>query len=165
MIRIAVLTLFVIALLVPAAYGQSSYSIKAPEARVGTHLNETLLRAAFPFDKQWSELTPEQRQMFRAKYSNLGENDEPPFPELGMGPIAREVQKLQQRVLTDGLLVITVHVDENGDAQSVAIYQTPNPSLSKGVAYVVMNTKYKPAKCDGKPCAMDFPYSFNFTIR
>jgi hypothetical protein len=147
---------------VAAGYAQP-YSIKDTETIHS--LNRTMLRAHFPFEKAWRELTTEQRALFRSKYVNLSENDEPPFPEEGIGPISREVHKYQTAAMAEGLLILTVRIDETGTPQSVSAFETPDPKLAQAVAYSVMKIKYKPAYCLGRPCAMDFPFSFRFSLR
>ena len=143
------------------ASAQKEFSIR--ESRAGSNINVKAISAAFPFEKRWHELTSEQQAMFRAKYVNLGDDDEPPFPEDGMGAVSREVRTYQNVVRVDGQLVLTVSIDEGGKPQSVFVFQSPDDKLAKAVAYAVMKINYKPARCAGKPCAMDFPFSFQFS--
>jgi hypothetical protein len=57
---------------------------------------------------------------------------------------------------------MTVRIDEKGEAQSVAVYQTENQEFSSRVGQLLMLTDYKPGKCNGTPCPMDFLFHFNF---
>ena len=34
----------------------------------------------------------------------------------------------------------------------------------KAISYVLIKAKYKPARCNGQPCAMEFPFRFNLTV-
>lgn len=51
------------------------------------------------------------------------------------------------------------------DAQSVQVYKTPDDRVTKAVAFVLMKADYKPGKCAGNPCAMDYLFEFNFAVR
>ena len=60
---------------------------------------------------------------------------------------------------------MTVRIDENDAAQSVQAYRTPDDRVTKAVAFVLMKTDYKPAKCAGNPCAMDYLFEVDFSAR
>lgn len=143
-----------------AIQAQPTYPLKEAFSRTGTQIQVEILRSPIPFDKSYEELSAEQLGVLRSKYSHLGDNDEPPFPEGGMASIGREIARLPHKVLTQGLVVITVRVDEKGEGQSVSIHKTPDDGLAKSIAAIVTQAKYKPAKCAGTPCAMDFPFIF-----
>ncbi len=146
------------ALLLPVmAAAQATYGLKETEPRVGTTIRAEVVRSTIPFDKKYDEMTAEQKDVFRSNYDKLSANDEPPFPLDGLAEIGREIVRLESSGQFRGPLIMTVHIDEKGEAQSTAVYKTPNDDFSKSVAIVAMKSRYKPAKCDGKPCAMDFP--------
>ena len=143
-----------------ALHAQTTYSLRESVPHVGTQITAEILRSPIPFNKSYQELSAEQLAVLRATYDKLGENDEPPFPEGGMAWIGKEIAKLPHRSLAHGTIVITVHVDEKGDGRSAAIYKTPDDALAKAIVSIVTVAKYKPAKCAGTPCAMDFPFIF-----
>jgi len=146
------------ALLLPmAAAAQATYGLKETEPRVGTTVRAEVVRSSIPFDKTYEQMTAEEKEVFRSNYDKLGANDEPPFPLQGLTEIGRELVRLESSGQFRGPLIMTVRIDDKGEAQSTAVYKTPNDDFSKSVAIVAMKSKYKPAKCDGKPCAMDFP--------
>jgi len=136
---------------------QSVYTIKEPDPRTGSNTRLDILRSPIPLDRKYDEFTPEQKEVLRSKYDQLGANDEPPFPEDGMAQIGKAIAKLEAAGKFRGPLVMTVRIDADGQAQSTAVYKTPDDDFAKSVATVVMKARYKPAQCDGKPCAMDFP--------
>jgi hypothetical protein len=144
-----------------ATLAQTVYAIKESDSRTGSSTLVEILRSPIPFDRKYDELTPEQKEVLRSKYDQLGANDEPPFPEEGMAQIGKEIAKLETARKYRGPLIMTVRVDANGEAQSTAVYKTPDDGFAKAIAIVVMKAHYKPAKCDGKPCAMDFPLIFD----
>jgi hypothetical protein len=155
--RCRVLLGSVATLLSIAVPAQVTYGLKETEPRVGTTVRVEVVRSPIPFDRKYDELTAEQKEVLRSKYDKLDANDEPPFPVEGMVEIGREIARLESSGQYRGPLIMTVQVDAKGEAQSTAVYKTPNEDFSKSVAVVAMRAKYKPAKCDGKPCAMDFP--------
>jgi hypothetical protein len=145
-------------LLTPAAaIAQMMYGMKESDPKVGTNVRAEIVRSPIPFDKKFAELTPEQMEVLRSKYNELGANDEPPFPAEGLNQIGREVARLEAAKQFHGPLVMTVKVDEKGDGTSVAVYKSPDDDFAHSVAVVLMKAKYKPAKCAGNPCTMDFP--------
>jgi len=154
-----------IAVCIAANACAGEFVIRDTEPAVGSHINRMKLGSPMPFDKRYDELTPDQRKLIRSKYINLGEEDEPPYPESGYGDVSRQVSRVQEVLNIQGLLTLTVRVNAAGEGVSVSIYETPDERASQAVAFAAMKVKYKPAKCAGVPCEMDFPYSFNFTLR
>jgi len=145
-------------LLLPmAAAAQATYGLKETEPRVGSQIRAEIVRSTIPFDKTYDQLSVEQREALRSNYDKLGANDEPPFPLDGLAEIGRELVRLESSGQYRGPLIMTVRIDDKGEAQSTAVYKTPNDDFSKSVAIVAMKVRYKAAKCEGKPCAMDFP--------
>jgi hypothetical protein len=140
---------------------QAGYVLKESAPRVGTQIKAEILRSPLPFDRTFEELSTEQVATLRANYDHLAANDEPPYPEGGLGRIGTEISRLPRNPMTHGSLVLTVRVDERGVAQSTAIHKSPDDGLAAAVAAIVMQAKYKPATCAGAPCAMDFPFVFD----
>jgi hypothetical protein len=140
---------------------QATYVLKESAPRVGSQIKAEILRSPLPFDKSYEELTAAQIAVLRANYDHLAVDDEPPFPDGGMARIATEISRLAHNPMAHGPLVLTVHVDERGVAQSTAIYKTPDDGFASAIAAIVVEAKYKPAKCAGTPCVMDFPFIFD----
>ena len=99
-----------------------------------------------PAEKSYDELAPDQKAKFRAQFSNLAATDEPSYQIAGLA------------------LLVTVHVDDQGEAKSAAVYETPDPRVARVVAVVLMKTTYKPARCNGKPCSSEFPFTARFDV-
>ena len=116
-----------------------------------------------PAEKRYDELTADQKAKFRAQFSNLADADEPSYPIAGLRPLAEEiVAELANTSIGKGTLFMTVHVDEQGEAKPTAVFDTPDARVSRVVAVVLMKTKYKPARCNGKPCSSEFPFTARF---
>ena len=151
---------------------QKRYSIKQDEPDTGTHISRERIIDSLPLDKRYSELTREQQNAFKSQYEQMAEDDEPPFPLDGLGPLYKAIGEIHKQFLrrrfglgVDGLLAMHVQVDSQGKATSVAAYRSPDPEMTKFAATVAMLTKYKPAVCGGQPCAMAFPIRIQLTSR
>ena len=120
--------------------------------------------ALYPLKKRYDSFTSAERAALRALYEGMPESDEPPFPTAGMRPIMDEVAEIAGQYKAVGFVSIFVNVDVGGNATGVRIMKSPNVDAAKAIAYVLVQAKYKPAKCGGQPCAMEFPFRFNLTL-
>ena len=100
-----------------------------------------------PFDKEYAELSQQQRQAFKSQYERMGEADEPPFPLAGLRSLYEPMVKAQARANIE-----------------VRIVRTPGKAMTNFVAGVAFLTKFKPAVCRGAPCAMGFPVRVDFKL-
>ncbi len=151
---------------------QKRYSIKEDAPHTGSHVSRERIIGSLPLDKRYSELTREQRNALKSLYEQLAEDDEPPFPVDGLGPLYKGIAEVQKHLLrsrfglgVDGPLALHVQVDSQGKAISVAAYQSPDPELTKYASTIAMLTRYKPAVCGGQPCAMAFPIRIELKSR
>ncbi|MDB5973418.1 MAG: hypothetical protein JWR07_178 [Nevskia sp.] len=153
-----------------------SRTLKTPEYGEGEIFS--INRAApLPLDKTYEQLTEEQRHLYRSWYVSLGENDEPPFPEGGMMNLFERTISMHNlgfgslagRYGVEGRYFVLAHVDEKGVAHSIEISQVgnfePTDLVKNFLGAVYMSQKYKPGRCNGTPCAMDFGVSINMTPR
>ena len=138
------------------------YAFKEEQSVTGTHIKRDLFSWIAPFDKRYAELTPEQQQAVKADANIQREGDEPPFPLNGLGQVSRSMAKLQQLIQVEGPLVLRVEVDARGNAESVAVFKSPNSDMTQFTAKALMIEKYKPAVCEGKPCARPFVFAVDF---
>lgn len=133
------------------------YSIKQSTPNTGTNIPRSEAIGELPFEKTYSQLTPDQQRRVKFQYERMEESDEPPFPINGLGPLYRAISKGQQLLHVSGLLDIHVQINSKGEATSVSVLKSPSEEMTRFVAHVAMLTKYKPAVCSGQPCAMVFP--------
>lgn len=154
--RAALLTVIVAASAAPVA-AADKYSLH--EDRFDSHFGHDPVSSDVPIDKTYFEMTDEQRAVFRARYNGMGPEFEPPFPVDGQLNIFREAKKLQASARVKGKFSALLNVDEKGKAHSIKIVETPDEKINQPMAQILIrNTEYKPAKCSGKPCAMDFVF-------
>lgn len=115
-----------------------------------------------PFSRSYDDMSLEQKQQVRDMYV-LDDDDEPPYPEKGTQRIYQRIVDAQQERLTKGPLYMHVHIDSEGNPTSVTTFASPEPFMTKWVSNLLVKEKYKPGVCQGKPCAMRFPISIQFT--
>lgn len=119
-----------------------------------------------PFDKPFSALTAAQQRQVKAAYVKMGDADEPPFPVAGLQAIYKPITAGQQRGLdATGTFRGEVEIDETGAPIAFAVYESPDASVTRFVANIVMLTRFKPALCEGSPCRMGFPVRITFKTR
>jgi hypothetical protein len=150
-------------LVVPAAdlEPQKRYSLKEIEPNTGTHIVREVISSTLPLDKPYGDLTPEQQRIVKSQYEQMSPGDEPPYPLNGPRGIYRKLSDGQGKRQAKGLLSLVVDVDSRGEATAVSVLASPDPEFNQYAAGVLMNAKYKPARCNGAPCAMQYPVRLN----
>ena len=145
---------------------QPRYSLKQEQPDLGSNIKRDIVRGSVvPLDKDYAELTSDEKALVKSSYENLGPSDEPPYPIGGPKHIYKMVAAGQQKFLVTGTMTIAVEVDVKGEPASVSVIRSPDAEMTRFVALVLMSQKYKPAVCDGAPCVMQFPLRINFTTR
>lgn len=141
------------------------YSIKQDRPDTGSHILRETVNSDLPPDKPYGELTTQQQRVVKAQYEQMGPNDEPPYPLNGPQGLYKAMVSGQNKRLARGTLSLVVNVDAGGEAVSVAVLSSPDPELTQFAARLLIQAKYKPARCDGAPCAMQYPFRINLTVR
>ncbi len=139
---------------------KAAYRLKGDQAPTGSHIRETFAWSSFvPLDRPYHRFTPEQKQAFKAAYEPMPEDDEPPFPEGGLRPVVEELARLTGRLQLEGFVQLHVTVSPEGKATHFRFLRMPDQRTGQLVAYVFTQIKFKPARCAGQPCTMDFPFA------
>ena len=118
--------------------------------------------ATVPFKLTYAELSASQRAVVRENYPLLHEEDEPPYPIKGEQAMTSLVIQATQLRESLGNLSARVTVAPNGMPRAVTVFESPDPEMEKFLIHVIMNERYKPGLCAGKPCEMFFFYSYLF---
>ncbi|TFV99535.1 TonB family protein [Oxalobacteraceae bacterium OM1] len=135
------------------------------DAQTGSNIRRSSVRSVLPPEKRYAELTPEQQAYVRSLYESMPAGDEPPYPLNGMAPILQAIVDAQQVLRVEGPLSLEVRIDRQGEATAVDILKAPSPEMAKAAGSIAMLTRYKPAVCGGKPCAMAFPIRLEMTLQ
>ncbi|MBC3872874.1 hypothetical protein [Undibacterium flavidum] len=145
------------------AQSKDGKSISEDAPALGTSLKKKVATSSISMDRSYQELSEEEKEAIRSVYDNMPENDEPPYPLYGTREIHRKMSQTQQYVAAKGVLTMTVDVSSTGEAQSVSIYESPDPDITRVASLVLMETKYKPAVCGGKACKMQYFFQVQFS--
>ena len=124
--------------------------------------SDTATEYSLPFDKGWSELSQAQQAKMRRAYRLLHPDDEPPYPEHGIGAVTEIMRQWQSLALVDSSLIFHVLVDASGNPKSVTFISSPYPKMNELTMLLVARMKFKPAMCGGVPCEMKYPFCFSF---
>jgi hypothetical protein len=146
-----------------SAAAKATYTLRDEVPETGSNILRSTVAWPVPIDKSFAELNAEERSIVAGDYMKVGAGDEPPYPRDGMTGVLREIARLQAGEKATGWLHIAVRVDANGRARGAALLAEPNKALAQAVTYVLLNTPYKAAKCDGKPCEADYSFKYEFT--
>ena len=135
------------------------YNIKQDEARVGSNIPRREIEGvAIPLNRSWAQLTGEQQTLWKSQYEAMPPTDEPPFPVDGLGVLNKSVTQGLRGRFESGKLDLKVRIDAQGNATAVSVFASPTPEIARTAASVLMASRFKPAVCAGKPCAMEFPF-------
>ena len=114
--------------------------------------------SSYPLNKPYRRFTEEEKAALRALYVDMPSTDEPPFPEDGLMHLIRDLGAYAFHLKQPESVSIAVTVNEAGEATSVRLLQYRNIETAKAVAYFLVKERYKPARCGGVPCKMEFPF-------
>jgi hypothetical protein len=156
------------AFLVHAATAQvpaPQYSIKEDQPRTGSHIRKDSVKGfSIPINLSYEQLSAEHKRRVHALYENIADGDEPPFPLAGLVAIYDPLRRAQGRLGDTGELSVVATIDRTGKVQAVKVLKTTSPAMTNFAAQLLMLTQFKPAKCAGEPCVMDFPVSLSMRI-
>lgn len=150
----------------PKPADQPSYGIRQEQPDTGTHIrHDAAYGFSVPPNLGYEQLTPEQQQLVKQPYKILLEGDEPPYPVNGPAAITKAFSELAYKTQARGEVRLNVLIDTDGKPVSATILQAPDTELGKFAANVLMLSKFKSARCGGKPCAMRYIYNTRFIIK
>ncbi len=139
------------------------FTVRQEIATTGTQILQPLLEPQpVPINRRFDQLEPAQRALLAADYPKLAPDDEPPFPLDGLEPLLQPIARAQARLNARGTLVLQVAVDAAGEPQSVAVLQAGSDAMTQVAAAVLMQQRFKPAVCNGQPCAMNYVLRLGF---
>lgn len=139
----------------------TEYVVKQTAPSPGTNFRRDVVKAGFiPLDKTYAELSAAQKASLKAQYDNMKDGDEPPFPEHGLLPLYQALAQLHEKLdfKYKGALSMYISVDSKGNATAVSVGKSPDPEVTQDVAQLLVMEKFKPAICNGSPCAQVFAF-------
>ena len=146
------------------AQDKGKFDIKSDIPFVGSNIKHSLVTLPVPPDKDYAQLTAEQKELVRASYNNMPAGDEPPYPLGGLKTLYKGVADAQQILKTRGALNMMAKVGADGKVTNVSVFTSPDPKMTQIVAAMLVIQQFKPALCQGQPCAMDFSLNMNLGL-
>lgn len=138
---------------------EGAKTLREDDPATGTRINRTYARTQrIPLDKRYEAMTDDEKAAVASWYEALPAGDEPPFPAAGLRPIVQSVYAAQRKLRVRGSILVYVDVDGEGNATSVSVMQSADPEMDRFVAQLLLMTRYKPARCQGAPCRMQYPF-------
>jgi hypothetical protein len=148
----------------PGPVENEKFIVRQPDPVNGKRPKVTALNV--PPRTSWDQLSPEQQNRIRNHYFTLAKGDEPPYPVDGPAEFYVAVQKAANAYRTEGgLLRLHVLVGADGNPKEVRQIGDYDKQVAGYVASVLMNQRYKPARCQGGPCEMSFPYYAQLVVQ
>ena len=160
---ISVLFLSSILAILSTAHASTSkvYHLKG-EAPVGSKIPTIEAVSPISFSKRFASLSNEEKAVFKAKYEEIGVNDTPPFPSMGLRAIYKPVIKANKELNATGSLHLTATINANGFVESVKVIESPSVELTASAERILRSTQFDPASCNGVACEMTFPIEITF---
>ncbi|WP_425258437.1 hypothetical protein ACPOLB_23340 [Rubrivivax sp. RP6-9] len=141
-----------------------TYQLRMNQAQPGSLDRSPMAsNAPYPLDKRYEQFTETEKNTLRSFYEGMPATDDPPFPLSGMKGVIADLGKIATLQQSEGDITIFVAVNEQGEATSAKLLKYPSLEIAQAVAFVLIKTKYKPARCSGQPCPQDFPFRFRLT--
>ncbi|MGM9479882.1 hypothetical protein ACS5PN_01670 [Roseateles sp. NT4] len=145
----------VLALVAGLAQAQAPKQFEFRVAEVGSHILGTSGRAeGLPLNRRYAELDAGEKAKVRANYEAMPAGDEPPYPADGLLPVFKAVQTAKQASL--GQLTLVADVDSAGKVRHVDTFGKVDAEFARFAARVLAATPFKPGRCAGKPCNMQY---------
>ncbi len=144
----------------PTKYSNHATSSTGTILKQGPTIHDIKWESEVPLNRTYGKLTSDQRAQLHAMYSSLAPGDEPPFPVKGLKTIFTAIKLAQRQHQAEGELNMVVTVGPDGVPTKAENLGTVNKAKMTEVAeQALMSTRYKPAKCGGAPCAMQFLFN------
>jgi hypothetical protein len=133
--------------------------LKEDEAHVGSNLRRPRIEAeALPLNHTYEQLSEADRRRLHEVYPDLKEGDEPPYPLRGLRAVYEPLSRDREGVI-DEPMQARIMVGPDGRMQSLKMIKSPGFRAEAFLTKVMSKVEFKPARCGGEPCAMEFPVS------
>jgi len=126
------------------------------DARPGSKFKQQLFKDDVPFDARYSDMSETLQARVKAAYGGLKDSEHPPFPSEGTQAIYYPLYKANRDLRDEGEVLAIAMIGTNGEVKQVSIYKAPTTSAATLINYIISNTKFDPASCDGSPCEMEY---------
>lgn len=115
-----------------------------------------------PPEKSYEQFSDSEKAIAKAPYEAMGANDEPPYPIKGSKELLAAMRVIGNVFQLSGKTSMMVSINSAGSAESVSLLKTDELEATRYISSVLMLQKYKPARCNGIPCAGNYLWKVNF---
>jgi hypothetical protein len=103
------------------------------------------------------QLSQDEMAQFRQLWTHLGAGDVPPYPKAGTGELLDLVAQRAKELRAREVLIVIADIDEAGRVTHVQPRRYSDDQLLKAVTWLLVDTPFLPARCNGQPCKSTFP--------
>lgn len=153
--------------LVPIAEDDPKHKIRSSMPLRGSKLRWDIATGTVPFAKGYAEMSEAEKKEVNSWFPLVDDGDEPPYPLKGTKPIYELLAEALSVIEEDssGKLMMYVDIDAEGKPTRASVFTTPNKVMANFAMTVVLQQKFKPGICAGKPCATRFPFCIIFSYK
>ena len=112
--------------------------------------------ANVPVNQPYDNLTTGQKAIVRSAYEGMPDTDEPPFPQTGLMAVLEPLQAIVFYTKANGVINAIARVEADGKVSQVEVLESPSEQFAKLITKLLMDTPFKPAKCNGAPCQSEY---------
>lgn len=94
---------------------------------------------------------------YKQLWKGTGPGDEPPYPIEGTAEVLNLALERARQLDAQEDLIVVAEVNESGQVTSVTPRRYSDDQLLKSVKWLLVDTVFKPARCNGTPCKSSFP--------
>jgi hypothetical protein len=105
----------------------------------------------------WQVLSAAQIARYRSLWPEIGQDDLPPYPVQGFEELLGELRARGAEVGAREVLMLAVELDSAGAVVDVKPLRYSDDQLLKRAVWAIVDTKFRPAVCNGSACASTLP--------
>ncbi len=113
----------------------------------------------FPFTRLYPDFTETEKATLHGFYEAIAPGDEPPYPSVNMETILRRMAQVREGHPVAGRVELLLLIGADGKVRSFSNLKSSSKEVADFNMQLLRDVRFKPAKCSGKPCEMNFPWS------
>lgn len=107
--------------------------------------------------KPYRALSAQDMAGYKQLWPTAGFADEPPYPVEGTAEVLQLALERARELNAREDLIVVADVNEQGQVTDVRPRRYSDDQLFKSVTWLLVDTKFQPARCGGTPCRSQFP--------
>lgn len=135
----------------------AAFSMKGTESQVGSRIKPVIGSSSIPLDRGAADLSERERDALRQSFKKHAKGDEPAYLAHPLKELMSDLTDLRPRMSLYETVEVMLVIDETGQVRSTKVLEATSDRLATIVTKSIAAARFKPAQCDGTPCAMKFP--------